>query len=461
MSNTGNGLGRWAVLISLFLFLSCAQAQDCKGVRVLVSGYYSNVHVYDACTGQFLRNLDDSGRIQGAQAVKAGPDGKLWVVSEGAGTILRYDLKTLAFSDTFASVGAPFGVTGLAFTNDGDVYLGSYSTSALRRYSIATGASENMPLAGLSLLKGPDNGLIYAPQGELLIPGYDSNNVVGFNLATRSYRQLVAPRADGLRATRGLLLSLDATKLYVTGERSNQILRYNYPSGTLDKVISTSINTPTGIAWFDPTTLLVAGSGSMGSGVLKIDAETGEEKSLFIRVGAGGLSGPTYIAVVLSGLDPDPQPNARVLGSQYWVTALGRLSGTTVDMEAHTAVGGSFGEDFDPSFVTKPRWGSISLNFLSCTEAEMRWTSTGEDSGNFGSGGYRIQRNLSNPQVAACQRTGIAGTPDSSWLQGAWYGGPSRDGEGFVLDTDGNGLVFLTWFTYRPFQQQLPDGGSP
>lgn len=436
-----------SVLGSLLFFLSGAQAQNCE-VRALVSGYYSNVHVYDACTGEFLRRLDESGRIRGPQAVKLGPDGRVWVVSEEAGTILRYDRGNLDYVDTFATVGATWGVTGLDFVGDNTVYLGSYATGKLRRYDIASGDSQDVPAT--AVLRGPDNGLTKTPDGQLLIPGYDSNNVVRFDPASGQFSVFVPAGSNGLRATRGLLFNKAGNKVYVTGERSNQVLRYNYPSGTLDKIIATSISTPTGIAWYDDSTLLVAGSGRLGAGVLKIDAESGEEKSLLIRIGSGGLAGPTYVALIPASSDQAEVPNEAAIGSQYWLTALGRLNGTRVELEANTALGSHFGTAFNPAEVRKPRWGQMTLNFLNCKQAELTWTSRGEDSARFGAGGYRIERMLNTPTTAACERTGIAGAPDSTWLQGAWYGGPPRDGEGFMLDTDGNGLVFLTWFTYRP-----------
>ncbi|HWU52806.1 MAG TPA: hypothetical protein VN153_08315, partial [Tahibacter sp.] len=143
-------------------------------------------------------------------------------------------------------------------------------------------------------------------------------------------------------------------------------------------------------------------------------------------------------------------PDPATIGSQYWLTALGRLQGSQAELEANTALGTAFGAQFDPAQVRKPRWGSLRLNFLSCTEAELSWSSHGENSARFGDGAYRIERMLITPAVTDCRRTGINGAPNTNWLQGAWYGGPSRDGEGFMLDTDGNGLVFLTWFTYRP-----------
>lgn len=440
---------RASILISTVFSVGAAQAAPCDYFRVLVSGYYSNVHVYDACTGRFLRNLDDSGRIQGAQAVKLGPDGRLWVVSEEASTLLRYDAETLEFFDTFARVEPGWGMTGVAFGEDRSVYVSSYATSALRKYNQDTGAAESVPMAGVNVLRGPDNGMMQAPDGKIYIPGYDSSNVVRFDPQTRQYTQFVAQRDNGLRAARGLLLNIDQNRLYLTGERSNQILRYRFPDGGFDKVISSTITSPTGMAWDLDGNLLVAGNGRLGAGILKIDPETGEEKSLFIPVGSGGLSGPTYVAMIPRTLETE-QPDPAVIGSQYWLTALGRLEGTRATLEANTALGTLFGNEFDPNQVQKPRWGAIELNFLSCTEAEMNWKSSGPNTGRFGDGGYRITRMLNTPTVDACRRTGIAGAPDTTWLQGAWYGGPSRDGEGFMLDTDGNGLVFLTWFTYRP-----------
>lgn len=442
---------RVSIVCAILFFIGATQAAPCDNFRILVSGYLSNVHVYDACTGQFLRNLDDAGRIQGAQAVKMGSDGRLWVVSEEAGTILRYDFDTLAYVDTFARLEPNWDATGLAFDESGGVYVSSYSTGALRRYDVRTGGAETVPVAGASVLAGPDNGMLFAADGKLYVPGYDSNNVVRYDPQTREYSQFAPPRDNGLRAARGLLLNLAGDRLYVSGERSNQILRYRFPGGGIDKVLTTSITMPTGLGWDLDGNLLVAGNGRLGAGVIKVDPETGEEKSLFIPVGSGGLSGPTFIATIPRALVFE-QPNPATIGSQYWLTALGRLEGTRADLEANTALGTNFGEDFDPAAVSKPRWGSIRLDFTSCTEAQLRWESNGESSARFGDGGYRIERMLITPATVDCRRTGIAGAPNTNWIQGAWYGGSSRDGEGFMLDTDGNGLVFLTWFTHRPAQ---------
>lgn len=433
---------RWAVLVSLLFFsVFGAQAQECDS-RLLVSGYESNVHVYDACSGSFLRILDADRRLLGPQAAKIGPDGRLWVISEGMDQVLRYDAATLDFVDVFTRLPPAWGLTGLAFTQT-EVYFSSYNRSVLRRHALSGGEPlGDIPLRGVT---GPDNGFMAGPDGALYIPGYDSSNVGRYDIASGNVTPFVGPGSNGLRAARGLLLSPDGSRMYLTGELSGQVLRFHFPSGGFDRVIREGLRRPTGMAWGVDGSLLVA----THDGVLKLDPENGGGRGVLVPAGSGGLALPTYAAIIPVRAGNTP-PNADRIGSQYWLTAVGRLSGNSAELEAHTALGAAFGAAFDPGQIRKPRWGSMRLTFSSCTEAQLSWSSTGADTANFGNGGYRLERIINNPLVAECQRTGMAAAPNTSWLSGTWYGGATRDGEGFMLDSDGNGLIFLTWFTYRP-----------
>ena len=47
--------------------VATAQPSPCVS-RLFISGYYSTVHVFDACTGAYLRDLDSNARIKGPQA---------------------------------------------------------------------------------------------------------------------------------------------------------------------------------------------------------------------------------------------------------------------------------------------------------------------------------------------------------------------------------------------------------
>ena len=92
-----------ATVVLAFLLAGAAPpafGQSNCGGKLLVSGYNSNnVHIYDACTGAHLRNLDTENRINGPQALRIGPDGALHVVSENTSRILRYR------ADTFEPLG--------------------------------------------------------------------------------------------------------------------------------------------------------------------------------------------------------------------------------------------------------------------------------------------------------------------------------------------------------------------
>jgi len=136
-----------AITILLAFLALPAAAQSC-GSRLYVSGFFSTVHVFDACTGQYLRDLDARSRLSGAMAVRLGPDGFLYAVAE-----------------TGAALGPAFP-------------------------------------ARASGLAGPDNGMTFGPDGNLYVPGYDSNSVVRWDprtgaTASRSPR---GPRASSTHA---------------------------------------------------------------------------------------------------------------------------------------------------------------------------------------------------------------------------------------------------------------------
>ena len=75
-----------------------AAGQSTCAHRLFVSNYSVTVRVFDACTGEYLRDLDSPARIRGAQAVKLGPDGLLYVTSEISQQILRYRNDDLSFA---------------------------------------------------------------------------------------------------------------------------------------------------------------------------------------------------------------------------------------------------------------------------------------------------------------------------------------------------------------------------
>jgi len=277
------------LLLAALLPMS-AQAAGCAS-RLFASGYFTNVYVFDACTGEFQRVLDASGRIRGAQAVRLGSDGLLYVTSEISQQILRYRNDTLEFVDVFATIPG-IDPTGFAFGPNGDVYVAGFKTSQVRRLS-ATGAVLDIPVpARAAGLDGPDNGITFAPDGNLYVPGYNSSNVIRYDPRTGATSVAVPARASGLVNTRGLLPDA-AGGLFITGEGSGQLLRLDLATGAV-RVLNASLLQPTGLAYAPDGSLLILEFDR----VRKLDPATGADRGVFIPSGTGGLAAGVYLAVV-------------------------------------------------------------------------------------------------------------------------------------------------------------------
>jgi len=156
------------LLVALALGLGPGLASAQCG-RLLVSGYESNVHVYDACTGEFQQVLDQASprRLAGAQATRV-HDGLIYVVSENTQQILRYRADDLRYVDTFITAPAGTNPTGVDLGPDGDVYVGGYASHSVLRFDGRTGAAKGVAVAARAAgLRGPDNGLRFGPDGKL------------------------------------------------------------------------------------------------------------------------------------------------------------------------------------------------------------------------------------------------------------------------------------------------------
>ena len=292
-------MSRLFVVIMAMIASSIASAQGAScPARLFVSGYFSTVHVFDACTGAYVRDLDTNARIRGPQAVKLGPDGLIYVTSEMSQQILRYRNDTLEFVDVFVTIPG-IDPTGFAFAPNGEVYVAGYKTNQVRRLS-AAGTPIDIPItAGAGVLTGPDNGITFGPDGNLYIPGYDSNNVVRYDPRTATVSVAVARNAQGLGHTRGLLADRSGQAMFVTGEGSNQLLRFDLATGALS-VLNKSLNQPTGIAYGLDGSLLVLERNT----VRKLDPATGAVTGVLVPPGTGGVDFGTYLAVIALPVPP-------------------------------------------------------------------------------------------------------------------------------------------------------------
>jgi hypothetical protein len=131
----------------------------------------------------------------------------------------------------------------------------------------------------------------------------------------------VAARTAGLFHTRGLLVSRDGQFIFITSEGSGTVLKWRLATGEVN-VLATGLTQPTGIDYGLDGKLLVSSADS----VVRIDPETGQQLSVFIPNGTGGISGQVFLAVI-----PKPTPSspvsAKTLGSRATASPTATLFG--------------------------------------------------------------------------------------------------------------------------------------
>jgi DNA-binding beta-propeller fold protein YncE len=431
---------RHRILLLLALFTAPAFAETC-GSRLFVSGFFSTVHVFDACTGAYLRDLDTRARLAGAMAVRLGPDGLLYVVAETTGVVHKYRNDTLEYVGAFAQVPG-IGATGLAFDAAGIAYVAGYNSQDVKRFDRA-GAPLGPAFPALSSgLHGPDNGMRFGSDGNLYIPSFDNHSVVRWDPRTGATSVAVASRTAGLLRTRGLLDARDGQHMFVTSEGSGTVLKWNLASGAVS-VLASGLAGPTGIDYGLDGKLLV----SNANAVVRIDPDTGERLGVFVPDGTGGISAQVFLAVIPKQLRA---VDTTQLGTQYWLVGDARFNGRVLELpQVFSATGAEFGPGLRFSDLAVKRWGSVRLEFTDCDHATFTWTSSGADSASFGDGGYPLQRIFDNESTARCRAQGVDAA-DKSWVNGNWYGGESHSGEGVLLHRRADGTTFFAWFTYHP-----------
>ncbi|HYC34832.1 MAG TPA: hypothetical protein VEC19_00285 [Usitatibacter sp.] len=427
----------------LLLLLSLpATAQECA--RLFVSGWRSTVHVFDACTGQYLRDLDTRARLAGAMAVRPGPDGLLYVVAETSGAIHKYrNNDSLDYVGAFAAV-PNIGATGLAFDSSGVAYVAGYNSDDVKRFDREGRALGAAFTARASGLDGPDNGMTFGPGGSLYVPGFDSSSVVAWDPATGQTRVALAPFSGGLSNTRGLLAARDGVHMFVTSEGSGRLLRWNPATGAVSTINSTLVR-PTGIDYAPDGKLLVSSDDS----VVRLDPDTGALLGTLVPNSSNGIVAQVFIAVIPRAAS-QPVVDASQVGTQYWVVGDARFAGRVLQLDhVVSATGTGFGAALRASDLAIKRWGSVRIELVSCTEARFSWESSGADSAGFGNGSYTAYRYFENEDTERCRANGIDHA-DRSWVNGQWWGREARSGEGWFLDRRADGTTFFAWFAHRP-----------
>lgn len=325
-----------SLLLALSLLAAGASAQE-----LWISGYDSNaLHRHDLATGVLLGKIP---AVPGAQSMRYGPDGQLYVVSEKANEVLRFDGQTGAALGVFVGddpltpadeTGGLDGPTAAVFGPTGELLVGSFNTDSVLRYDGTTGAFLGVLVgSGAGGLNGPDAGMVLGPDGALHVPGFYSNAVHRYDAVTGAdLGDFVAPGSGGLSRPRMLRFRSDGW-LYVSSWGNAGLKRFDASGGFVDTLLAT--HTPTGFV-FEPGTghLLVCSDNQ--NNVRRFDRDTGSLINVLVKKGTGGLDGATFLQVL-------PDPRLELVGLSPGVAAQANqvfVRGATPSSPLLYAIGG-------------------------------------------------------------------------------------------------------------------------
>ncbi|MBS0197237.1 MAG: NHL repeat-containing protein [Planctomycetes bacterium] len=291
----------WAVGLVGGCVAPLAHASD-----LLVSSFFANaVGRYDAATGAPNGSLS-GGSLQGPLCTRLGPDGLLYVASEGTNSVLRYNPSTLQYLDTIvpSGRGGLSGPTGLTWDTSGNLLVSSFNSDSVLKYDGRTGAFlSTFVTAASGGLDGPDNGTTIGPDGNLYVPSYWGNRILRYNGQTGAFMGIFISSIGRPR-----VLEFRAGSLYITTETSNSVRKYNATTGAFQSNFvapnSGGLTTPVGMAFGDDGFLYV---GSTGNGrVLKYNGATGA----FVGVALGSAQTPIDAPAFISNI---PAPGAALV----------------------------------------------------------------------------------------------------------------------------------------------------
>lgn len=280
----------------LALPLAAALSSTARAEQYLVSGYFSNSVTRWNANGTAAGNLSGA-TLNGPQAVRLGPDGKLYVADENNHRILRYNATTGTYLDTFVTAGngGLSGPTAMTWNANGELLVASFNGDNVLRYS-ATGAFLGSMFApGTGGLNGPDVGMTVGPDGLLYVPSFWNGRVLRYNATTGAFVDTFV-LGGGLQTPRQMLWR--GNDLFVSDDFGSKVNRYSASTGaflgTFVTAGSGGLNGASGMAWDGNGNLLVTSLGT--NSVLRYSGASGAYLDTFLS--GGSFNGPTWIMAV-------------------------------------------------------------------------------------------------------------------------------------------------------------------
>lgn len=270
---------------------------QCASLLLVSSWTRNNVKIYDGCSGEFIKDLDSQGLIQGPLGILEAPDGDLLVISETNGRLLKFDRQTLSkgtvilgddpatneVEDNFIA-----GPSGAVLDQDGFLYAASFTRNSVVKIDTQTWQIvDEMLAANSGQISGIDAGLAISESGELYLPGYNSDNIIKINLSTKAVSEVVSAGRAGLNAPRTILLR--GQELVVTGEQSNNVMVFDNTTGAFKQTIL-DLDGPTGMMADGDNHFIINNSRA----VFRVRND-GSDIEQLVASGAGSLTGGTFV----------------------------------------------------------------------------------------------------------------------------------------------------------------------
>lgn len=271
------------------------------GLELLVSGY-TNGSVYrfsPVVQGSLLGHLGSPGEIAGAQSVRQGPDGLLYVVAEEQNEVRRY--RRSKFVDRFVwddpitpmdETGGLSKPTSAIFGPNGNLFVGGFVSDSVHEYDRITGDFVGVFVAAnAGGLNGPDAGMVFGPDGNLYVPSFYSHQVLRYDGTSGSFMDVFIPAGNGLQNPR-VVLFLPGGDVLVSSWGRDRVLLYDSEGSFLANLVT--YRWPTGMA-IGPHDGLLYVTSDQQNRVWKFDMVNLVKMGTIVPTGTAGLNGATFL----------------------------------------------------------------------------------------------------------------------------------------------------------------------
>lgn len=262
-----------------------------------------NKYVNGVLVGQIAAQGSSSNDF--ARGVELGSNGLLYVDRLSGGTVQAYDAATLMPVGSPLAVngngGSSFGTYSLSTApNQSTLYVSLMSDNSVQKIDTTTGVATN--------LVGPASGGLQEPMGTLVVgstlyvSSYNngaSGSVLQYDANTGAFQgTVIAAGQNGLVGPVGLAVAADGN-LLVSGYDSSNVLKFSRGGqfiGTFVAAGTGGLQNPTDMVLNPDDGELYVASATDNS-VRMFDGTTGAFLGFAVAPGAGGLVGATYLAV--------------------------------------------------------------------------------------------------------------------------------------------------------------------